>query len=375
MLPVSDAFLATIRSSHKAVFSATLCNPPGQTGVTPTGHALAILDGEVVLDGDADIRCTLDLTVAERWPATLDALSLTPYGAEVFVTRGVELGNGSVQRAPLGYYRLDSVDQDQAPAGPLSLVGFDRMKGVIDARLEEPIQFLPSATYGEVVETLITDVYPGATIEWDDATDAEEIGRSVTAEEDRHGFLREVVIQSTGKVMFWDYRGVLVIKDPPDAAVPVWEVSAGRNGVLVELSRGLSRENVHNAVIASGEALDDTPPPRGAAYDLDPDSPTYWDGPFGKVPRFYSSPLLKTTGQCDAAAASLLAQSTGLPYTVDFTALVNPALEPFDPVRVVYPPDRQSTPHVRRETHVIAALRIPLTAEGAMPADTRLVTL
>lgn len=374
MLPVSDAFLAAVRSSHKAVFSARLCDPPGQTGVTPTGTDLAILDGAVTLDGDAEVRGTLDLEVAERWPEALDANHLTPYGAEVFITRGLELGNGSVQRAPLGYYRLTDADQDQAPLGPLTLTGLDRMGGIKDARLEMPVQFAATSTYGAVVDAIVTDVYPGATIEWDDATDAETIGRQVIGEEDRYKLLLDVV-QSTGKICFWDYRGVLVIKDPPSATTTVWEASAGRGGVLVSLGRGLSRDGVFNAVIATGEALDDSPPPSGAAYDLDPTSPTYWLGPFGKVPRFYSSPLLTTNAQCNQAAASLLAQSVGLPYVVDFSQIPNPALEPFDAVRVVYPIDMASSPHRKTETHVLTRLQIPLTPGGSMPASTRKVSL
>lgn len=374
MLPVSDAFLAVIRGSHKAVFSATLCNPPGQFGVTPTGSALSILDGAVTLDGNAAVRAVLDLTVAERWPTTLDYLNLTPYGAEVFVTRGVELGNGSVQRAPLGYFRLSDVDQDAAPTGPLTLTGADRMAGIVDARLEEPVQFLPTATYGEVVDALVTEVYAGVVIEWDDATDATAIGRSIVAEEDRYKALLDVV-QSVGKVAFFDYRGVLVIKDPPDATSPVWEASAGSDGVLVSLGRGLSREGIYNAVIATGEALDESPPVRGGAYDLDPASPTYWLGPFGKVPRFFNSPLLTTDGQCDLAAASMLTQGVGLPYAVDFTQVPNPALEPFDPVRVVYPIDLEATPHRKKETHILDRIVIPLGVDGAMTATTRLVTL
>jgi hypothetical protein len=175
--------------------------------------------------------------------------------------------------------------------------------------------------------------------------------------------------------MFWDYRGVLVIKDPPDATSPVWEASAGRDGVLVTLQRSLGRDGVYNAVVATGEALDDTPPSYGVAYDLDPASPTYWNGPFGKVPRFYNSPLLTTDLQAATAAESLLAQSTGLPYAVDFSQIPNPALEPFDPVRVVYPVDRLSTPHRKSETHILVRLGIPLTPNGVMAATTRKVDL
>jgi hypothetical protein len=374
MLPVSDTFLAVIRSSHTAVITATLCDPPGQTGVTPTGTELKVVGGSVTLDGDANVRGTLDLTVTDRWPDVLDAEHLTPYGAEVFITRGVELGNGSVQRAPLGYFRLQAVEQNDAPSGTLQLTGQDRMSAIIDARFETPVQFLPASTYGAVVEAVVTEVYPGATIEWDDDTESQAIGRSVVGDVERFDFLDDVV-KSVGKIMFWDYRGHLVIKDPPDPTDPVWEVSAGRGGVLVQIGRALSREGVYNAVVATGEALDDTPPFMGTAYDLDPGSTTYWHGPFGKVPRFYSSPLLTSDGQCVTAAESLLLQSTGLPYTVDFTALPNPALEPFDPVRIVYPPDLTATPHVKKEVHVVSSLRIPLTPAAGMPATTRKVKI
>lgn len=374
MLPVSDAFLAALTGSHGIVSSALLCDPPGQFGVNPTGRTLAVVDGSVALDGDAQVRGTADLEVAEEWPAALDSTDLTPYGAEVFLTRGVVLGNGRIERAPLGYYRLTNVEQDDAPLGPLRLTGQDRMGGIVEADLETPIQFAPSSTYGAVVEAIVTDVYPGAVIEWDDTTDTEAIGRAVTGEEDRYAFLLDV-IQSTGKIMFWDYRGVLVIKDPPDPGAAVWTAAAGAGGVLTGLNRSLSRDGVYNAVVATGEALDDTAPPLGTAYDLDPTSPTYWLGPFGKVPRRYSSPLLTTAGRATSAAESLLVQSTGLPYLVDFTAVPNPALEPFDPIALVYPIDRRRTPHQVTERHVLAQITIPLGTGAGLTGRTRKVTL
>ncbi len=373
MLPVSEEFLATLRGSHQVVTSVYLVTP-GQTGVTPTGRELAVVEGAVTLDGTADVRGTLDLTVAEPWPDGVGVDQLAPYGSEVFVTRGVVLGNGKIQRAPLGYYRLTMVEQSDAPQGTLRLTGQDRMAGIVDARLLSPVQYSAATTYGQAVEDLVTGVYPGATIDWDDATDAQPLGRAVVSEDDRYALLLDLV-QSAGKIMFWDYRGVLVVKDPPDAAAPVWEVNAGRDGVLVSVGRALSREEVYNAVAATGEALDDSPPVAGYAYDLDPASPTYWDGPFGKVPRFYSSPLLTTADQATKAAESLLAQSTGLPYVVDFSAVPNPALEPFDPVRVTYPVDMTRHPRRAREIHVLAAITIPLGAAGTLDAHTRKVTL
>jgi hypothetical protein len=376
---VSDEFLAAVRGSHGVVVTATLCDPPGQTGVTPTGRALRIdanAAGTVTLDADADVRGTLDLTVAEPWPTALDATDLTPYGAEVFVTRGVEFGNGRIERAALGYYRLGLVEQGDA-RGTIRLTGQDRMGGIVDSRLLTPAQYGAGSTHGAVVELLVEDVYPGAVIEWDDNTATgrdKPLGRTVTEEEDRYKLLLDLV-QSLGKICYFDHRGVLVVQTPPDPGQPVWQVDAGTNGVLVTLSRALSRDGVYNAVKATGEALDNTPPVVGYAFDVDLASPTRWGGPFGQVPRFYSSPLMTTVAQAEAAAASLLTQSRGLPYVVDFTAIPNPALLPLDPVEVVYPVDLTRMPHVARELHILAQLNIPLGIGGAMTANTRKQTI
>ena len=104
------------------------------------------------------------------------------------------------------------------------------------------------------------------------------------------------------------------------------------------------------------------------ARDLDPLSPTRFGGPFGMVPRFYSSPFVTTVPQAEQAAAALLLRSVGLPYSVDFQAIVNPALEVLDPVEITY--DDRS----RREIHVVDRLTLPLTAASVMTGATRILS-
>lgn len=366
MRPVSAAFLRTVRGSHRMVAEARVV-APGQTGVNPGGTLLALDGGDVQIDGTADVRSTLDLTVvgAGMWPTGAGDL-LAPYGNEIHVRRGIRYGNGTTEWVSLGYFRIESVGQDRAPDGPIRVSASDRMAGLIEARLLAPVQYPLGTTLGTIVTQLVTEVYPAAVIEWDDATDEAELGRALTAEEDRHGFLAELV-EAAGKVWYWDHRGVLVVKSPPDPGEPVWDVNHGRDGVLVELGRELSREGVYNAVVASGEGADTVAPARAVVVDDNPASPTYWSGPFGKVPRFYSSPFITTDEQAASAGAAMLTKSLGLPYSVDFTVVPNPALEPYDPVRVIYPG--------RVETHVIDTLTVPLAADAAMPATTREQTL
>lgn len=368
MRPVSDTFLNTVRSSHKMVARARVCET-FQTGTDPDGTSIDIYGGDVVIDGTADIRSTLHLetTGLGMWPSRGSRL-LAPYGNEVFVQRGIDYGNGSTELVSLGYFRIVTPSQDTPPDGPIVLECADRMKGVQRARLLNPVQFLPTDTFGSAVSALVLDVYPLATIEWDDATNLDTLGRTVAAEDDRYACLVDL-ITSRGKIFYWDHRGVLVIKDLPSATSPVFDITSGRGGVLVSAARSLTSEGVYNAVVATGEAGDETPPARGIAYDANPDSATYFYGPFGQSPRYYSSPLLFSDSEAEAAARTMLGRELGLPYTVSFSTICNPALEPYDAVRVGY------SSRTGAEIHVLESVTIPLTADAAMTGTTREQTL
>lgn len=364
MRPVSQEFLNAIRGSHAMSARARVVTTFA-TGTDPAGTEIPVFGGDVRVDGTASIRSTIDLVTdgTGMWPTVSNTL-LAPYGNELFVERGVQFGGGTTEWCSLGYFRINAPGQDFPPDGPIRISGADRMAGIVDGRLPAPRQYLSTASYSDVVDDLVLDIYPAATIEWDDATDVELLGRTVIAEEDRYGFLHDLVT-SLGKVCFWDHRGVLVIQDTPDTGTSVFDVNHGRDGVLVSMSRELSRDGVYNGVVATGEAADTTDPVRVLVVDGNPASPTYWHGPFGKVPRFFSSPFITDQTQAASAASSILRKALGLPYTVDFTAVPNPALEPLDPVTVSYS-DRAGS-----ERHVIESLTIPLTAQGVLGASTR----
>ena len=366
MRPVSAAFLSAVTGSHTMAVRARVV-APGQSGTDPDGTLIPALDGDVQLDAGADIRSTLELVTAGAgmWPRRATDL-LAPYGNELFIERGVQLGGGTTEWCSLGYFRINTPEQARIPDGPIRIQGTDRMAGIIDARLTEPRQFDSADTLGNIVDTLVGEVYPGATIDWDDATDTEQLGRSLICDEDRHAFLNDLIV-SRGKTWYWDYRGHLLIKDPPDPGTPVLTVSHGAGGVLVEMSRQLTREGVYNGVVAYGEAADTQAPVRAVVVDLAASSPTRWGGPFGQVPRFYSSPFIVSADQAASAAAAILRQQLGLPYNVDFGMIVNPALEPHDPIKIRFPGGF--------DLHVLQRLTIPLTATAAQTATTREKTI
>ncbi|MBO0826202.1 MAG: DUF5047 domain-containing protein [Streptosporangiales bacterium] len=366
MRDVTAAFLTAVRQSHPMQTRVRVLTK-FQTGINPAATPVPVIDEEgtgipvedgssVTYDVTADTLASLTLTTdGAGWDPKPGRHPLQPYGTEVFVERGIP-----GELVPLGYYRLNSVNQTQPPAGPLTIQGQDRMAKIVDAQLTAPVQFTSTQTVGSVFQQLVTDVYPQAVIEFDDDLDGQILGRAQVVDQDRYGFLRDLA-SSNGKLMYFDHRGVLVIRSLPDLTKPVWDVTSGANGVLVEASRSIDRQGVFNAVVAEGEAPDgDNPAVRIVVYDANPQSPTYWEGPFGKVPYFLSSPNLTRTEQAISAARATLERNLGLPYYADFTKVPNPALEAWDPITVKY------TDRSAREVHVIQTLAVPLSAgDGA----------
>lgn len=364
MRPVSAQFLATLRGSHKT-FTRVQVLTSFQTGIGPVGGTIIdVIAGAVSQDGNADIRSSVELTtpgglnVFPQLPSGL----LTPYGNELFIECGIELGNGSVEIISQGYFRIDAVEESNAPHGPIRITAFDRMKGIVEARLTAPISFPAGTLISTIFTQLITEVYPTATIEFDDGFGGTALASGQVAEEDRFKFLDNLVT-SNGKVMYWDYRGILVIKTPPDPTVSVWDINAGTQGVLVSATRSISREGVFNAVVALGESVNSTPPVRAIALDNDPNSPTFWFGNFGKVPRFFSSSFITTYAQALNAAQSILRKTIGLPHSVNFASISNPALEPLDAVAI----NQLDVVAL----HVIETLITPLIPSRPMTGTTR----
>jgi hypothetical protein len=380
MRPVSDRFLSTLRGSHLAVFRARV-QDSFIIGTDPGGVEIPIRGGDVKYSATSAVRSTLTLTTGRaepgsglgsvEWPRSASD-TLAPYGHWIYVERGLAFGNGQREWVGLGYYRIDTIEQDEAPDGVIEIAASDRNAGLRDGRFLAPQQFASTLTYGDVVNALIWGVYFWAgIIEWDDpAVRDDTINRTIIAEEDRLTTLLDL-LTSIGKIGYWDHRGVFTIKTPPSTAgAPAWTVDAGRDGVLVKMSRGLTREGVYNAVVATGEAGDTTAPARAVAYNLAPDSPTYWHGAFGKVPTFYSSPFITTNAQAQTAADALLRRKLGLPYQVELSSVPNPAIEPYDVLAAAYPL-RSRSRSLRTETHVVDEVTIPLTPDQPVTLKTR----
>lgn len=359
MIDVSPEFLAALRTPQNLARRAT-AYPPGGAAVD-----FEFVSGTVTDDRYAAIRRRLDLTVID--PAMLPSSSTSPinvYGTEIQVWRGLAFANQQQELCSKGIFRIEDIDTT-IPGGAIGITGWDRSIQVQDERFLKPRK-LAGMTAIALIELLITEVYPSAAFDVR-TSDATTIPKHVV-DRDRLGEVQRVA-QVIGCEVFPDATGRWVIQDVPDpaAAAFVWTVDAGPDGVMVGASPKTSRTGAPNTVVASGDGTGGNQAPvYGIAQDNDPLSPTWVGGSYGVVPRFFSSPHLRTQAQADRVAAAQLADHVGVSRTVDLDQVPNPALEAGDAIQIIYPDGS-------KEQHLIDSMTTPLTASGGQSLSTRAV--
>ncbi|MGW1015570.1 DUF5047 domain-containing protein [Streptomyces niveus] len=349
-------FLPRLAEGHGIVAEVTLFRTDGTT--TPVPHT----GGSVTIDRGSTIRRTCTVTTADvsLIPRTA-ADELATYGARLRIAVGVDYGDGSVELVPLGVFRLDAVDGDPV-FGPVTLAGKSLECIIADHRFTAP--YRAAGTIVSAITALIIRSIPDAEIV--STIDDAAIGpRTWDVEGDPWAAVQEIAAVGAAEVSC-NGDGVFVIATLPDVATtePVWTVAAGEGGVYVKATRGMTSAGVYNGVLARGDNTETgTAPVQYLATDDDPGSPTYWDGPYGKRPTFYSSSTLTTVLACTNAARLKLITAQAPNATGDFSSLPNPALEPGDILRVVHP-DRT------KELHQVQSFTVPLEPGGDFPIGT-----
>lgn len=355
--PVSDRFLGRLAESHTPVTRVQLFLTDGRViDVDHTG-------GSVTVDRSQAIRrtCTVtsaDVTLIPRTPAD----ELATYGARLRISRGVEYGSlGDTELVPLGVFRLDSVDGD-VDQGPVTLQGKGLEAVIGDDKFTAP--YTATGTVVSAVSVLIHRSIPDAEIV-STITDLTIGSRAFDVQADPWAGAQEIAA-AAGAEVYANADGVFIIATLPDlaTATPVWSIEAVEGGAYISATRGMSSDKVFNGVLASGEnTADNVAPVSYLAVDTDTSSPTYWGGPFGRRPDFYSSSTLITTAACTNAARLKLAQAKAPNASGDISSLPNPALEPGDVLRVVYEDGS-------RELHQAASFSVPLDVGGGFPITT-----
>lgn len=124
---------------------------------------------------------------------------------------------------------------------------------------------------------------------------------------------------------------------------PVWAVTGGADGALINIDRTQDVNNLPNVGVArgsekfvDGEGHEQTRPLQSVSRITT--GPLRAGGPHGNIPVFLDSPLLDTQAKVDAAAQTLITNRiNSLTLDLDVTCLPNPALQIGDQVAVTQP--------------------------------------
>lgn len=355
MYPVSDLFLQTLRDSHAIEHRVDAY----RAGVLTLAN-VPISDGSVNVDSGSQIRRTLSLKIADPAldPGNDPDAVLAPYGAELHVRTGIRFPNGTIEWVPLGWFRVEQVAISSSDT--LALSASDRAAYIKDARFSV-LASVTSNTIPTEIARLITTARPGTVV--DDLTGSTAATPNVFWEQERWPAINDLADAIGADVYFTPEGDAVIAPVPAIDDPPVWWVDAGETGVMIESATETTREGTYNAVIASGEAAE-TAPVTATVVDDNPSSPTYYDGPFGKKPYFYTSPFITTTAQATSAAQAILDRVRGMSRQLTLTSVPNPALEGGDVIRVRFADGSV-------ETHLVDAFSIPLNPDGSSSITTR----
>lgn len=270
-----------------------------------------VVSGYVSMD-DTAVRREAHFTVVDAdgvlTPVTARDM-LTPKGTEVRVYRGLEVKDGITaysrdwEWVPLGVFGIVEPEvRGHSDGTVIEIKGFDRVDTMRDRRFVYdwviPEGKHIDAAIAEIVLSRLTvptritqSIYNLPAVTYERLTDPWDAVREIAG---------------SGAVQaYFDQLGSLVIAPDEPTVTGYSYTPIGSDALLMTSARKFSKDTAYSGVVVRGQHPDKTPV-YTELWDLDPKSPTYSDGPFGRRPYSYYSELITTQAMADAKAAQLL---------------------------------------------------------------------
>lgn len=363
MQTISAAFAAALKKSHQIVTKAEIL-----VGGRVSGEIRTLVGGEVQIERNAAVRRRCSVEIADPTGTLVPSSSgslLTPYGNEIKLYRGIRLATGD-EYVPLGVFRISKVKvSDQGDGLHLAVQGYDRSRSIARGRLTAPYMITAGTNYGTAIQNLIGYVRPTT---FNFVTTTATTPTLTFLEGDDPWKKAQEMAEAIGCEIFFDADGVCRMVTVSNSSASVWSYAEGAEAMFLSIDRDLDDETTYNGVICTGESPDLAAPVRAESWDQNTASPTYYLGPYGKVPFFMSSPYVRTQAQAQAAADGRLLKVLGATESLAFSSIVNPAHDAGDAVSVVR---ARSGVGTTNPTYVLDDLTIPLEASREMTARVR----
>lgn len=353
MRDVSEVAAAMLATSHYVATSVGIFYD-GE----PTVDEVPIVDGSLDVDGTQAVPGTLSVALprflvvddvqVDLLPDT-EGSPLGSDGHQLAVTYLIDLPGAEREAVFLGWYRVE--DWAEEDDGSITVIAASLEALVSEARLLSPVTIAKGATYAAAATTLVGKLLP-----LEVTAEAAKVTEAQVFEEERLDALSTLVTAWPAR-MFVDDEGTLQITPPFDDATDpvVFSLTDGEDGTLVRAPRS-GKRGIPNAVKASGEAQGDVAPVSAVAYLQT--GPRRWNGPYGNVPYFYSSPLLTTQAACLKAAQTILDRLQRQAAELTVTCAPDPRIQYGDVGELTY---KGRTFPVR-----VTKVGLPLTGAGGV---------
>jgi hypothetical protein len=303
-------------------------------------------------------RVTLTVPRTDRGasyaPITDDA-PLAANGQRLLVRLGVGGRGTEVEWLTRGWFVVQDSDV-QGDTVNVSAVGLLTL--IDEARFVSPYQ--PSGTLGSTLRGLLE---PALTVDLTAAPTDRSVPASINFDEDRLQAVYELLDAWAAEATVTPAGVFQVTPSADDTTV---DVTLSRDSTVIRAAGGSSREDGYNAVVARGTTADGGIV-QGVAYEAR--GPKKYGGLFNPlpVPYFFSSPLLTTLTQCNAAAATVLRRmrrTAAQQYQVE--AVIDPRLQLAD-VAALAADGYTASPCT------VESIRLPYTPDTSMTLGLRKV--
>lgn len=296
-----------------------------------------ISSGRVTGDVGDDVIETLSITVPRfaaaasggdvvDWRPALPDHPLARYGQILDVTIVVSsVITGDVWETRIGRYQIkDWSDDDE---GMITVKGESLLARTRDDKLKvltsptgslvtEARRLLPAGMGASFAPQLVDRTAPSA-MSWS---------------KDRIKNLQEIA-NAWPALLRIDPWGQIAFKAPlPTIPTPVLTLRDGRGGTLISAPRSDTRSGAYNEVVASTSGADAADVQGVAAITA---GPMNVNAAYGAVTKEWSSPLLENQAQADAAAATILSNSTRPALAIPARIAPDPRIELDDPVEIL----------------------------------------
>jgi hypothetical protein len=320
-----------------------------------------VVDGSVRCALSSRVTRTMTCTVPEEFYPLLETDFLAPYGNHIHAYRGIEYGDGTVDEFPIfkGPIRSISPNGD----GRATLRAEDLAGLVVGASFPNP----QVAQVGDLVtdefERLVLDAVP--TAEFGTHTTLADLVPPLNYDYDRGAALDQLA-KASSCLWYALADGRFVFRRVPwtMSSPPLTVLSSGAGGTLLKAYPTRDAAELYNVVTVTGERADGSLSLSWTARDDDPDSVTYYGGPYRVRARQVKLSTATSSSQVKRAAETFLRASLARTESWQAQAVADASLELGDTVGLSYR-GREGV------IQVVVGIDMPLLPTGNMALSMR----